>query len=247
MTASEFHELKSLISLHAPSLLDLIISIATPKSSYKSTQQGFKCANEWCKLCQSLSAISPVCGLLHPSKKSMKLIKDMCSSDITKNPLAMACLQEEVPMLFELLITKSIKQELLHPILEELMEKAKAPFNKSTNSDSIITAEESDEMSYFPYLPKCRNRSIYPADTTGKEITCTKRSSRHPTLLPGVFTLFCEHGKMIELHIIICSLAQLSNPAVTQSPLYTGVTVSFIHSQCFLSRYMLWFSSVTCL
>ena len=193
MTENEFHELKSLISSNAPSLRDVIMLVATPKSESKSSGKIFKCDTEWQKFLLSISAVSSVCGLSHPSDRSMKLIKDMCSTDITKNPKSMECLQEEIPVLFELIRTTSSHwPTILQPVLEELLKKAMAPFDQP----SCVSADymQSDEsLSYFPRLPKHRNRCMYSADNNniGKVLTCTKRSSRHPTLLPGV----CEHGK----------------------------------------------------
>ena len=75
--------------------------VATPKSESKSSGKIFKCDTEWQKFLLSISAVSSVCGLLHPSDRSMKLIKDMCSTDITKNSKSMECLQEEIPVLLE--------------------------------------------------------------------------------------------------------------------------------------------------
>lgn len=171
--------------------------MVAPGTNHKSTEV-VKCANEWCKFLRSISAISSVCGLLHPSGKSIELIKSMCSTDITKDPKSMMCLQEEIPVLFELVRTMSSDSSVLKPVLEELLKKALAPFGQSdcgSKKVNLTDREENDAMSFFPYLPKCRNRAVYFADSTGKALTCTKRSSRHPTLLPGVFTLFCEHGK----------------------------------------------------
>ncbi len=91
----------------------------------------------------------------------------------------------------------------MKPIIEELLLKANAPFQENKDNE-VAPIVSYDEMSYFPHLPKCRERQVYTADSAGKVSTCTKKSSRHPTLLPGVFTLFCEHGMMIVLKKIEC-------------------------------------------
>lgn len=75
---------------------------------------------------------------------------------------------------------------------------------------------------FFPCLPKIRTRGVYEADRKSKQLICTKRTSKHPSLLPGVFTIYCEHGK-------------LQNHNYQYS-----VIVSEISSSLF--RYMLWFS-----
>ena len=81
------------------------------------------------------------------------------------------------------------------PIAEELLLKASAPFQEDDIKPNEEFTPNTDEMSFFPHLPKCRERRAYAADSAGKVLTCTKKTSRHPTLLPGVFTIFCEHGK----------------------------------------------------
>ena len=91
-------------------------------------------------------------------------------------------------------------QKILIPLLEELWIKAKAPFNLEDCVDKPEDASvengacRMDELSYFPGLPKIRSRGIYVADKKFNDTICTKRSSWHPALLPGIFTLFCERG-----------------------------------------------------
>jgi hypothetical protein len=158
------------------------------------------CAEGWRKLIHALSATSPACGFLHPSETTSKLVKEMFAGDITTNPHLMKCLQEELPVVFELARTlHGYPHELMKPIMEELVMKASAPFQNVEDDKTVPLT--TDEMSYFPHLPKCRERRVYAADTAGKLLACTKRSSRHPTLLPGVFTLFCEHGEYLTLQM----------------------------------------------
>lgn len=194
LTDSEFHQLKSLILLHAPSLSNVILHIST-----SSKNGGVVCAKEWCKLMHALSASSPACGFLHPSEMTFNLVEEMRSADITTQPQLMKCLQEEIPVVFELARSlHGYPHELMKPIIEELMLKANAPFEPRPDKEvaPVSPLVHNDEMSYFPHLPKCRERQAYTADNVGKVLTCTKKSSRHPTLLPGVFTLFCEHGNL---------------------------------------------------
>ena len=42
-----------------------------------------------------------------------------------------------------------------------------------------------------------RNRGHFDADGAGKIVGCRKYSQRHPTLLPGIFTVYCPHGTYI--------------------------------------------------
>lgn len=196
LTGSEFQQLTSLVLLHAPWLSKVILHISS--SSEKGT---VVCAKEWCKLIHALSATSPACGLLHPSETTSNLVKEMIAGDITTKPHLMKCLQEQLPVMFELTRTlHGYPHELMKPIIEEMLLKANTPFEGDKMEEvTPVAINCNDEMSYFPHLPKCRERQVYTADTVGKVFTCTKKSSRHPTLLPGVFTLFCEHGKSMNV------------------------------------------------
>ena len=68
LTESDFERLKSLVAIHAQSLIKTIEHTST------LSEKGYvRCAPEWCKLIRALAASSPVCGLLHPSEKTQNL------------------------------------------------------------------------------------------------------------------------------------------------------------------------------
>ena len=56
------------------------------------------------------------------------------------------------------------------------------------------------KLSFFPKLPIVRGTPVYAADHTNSCRTpddadsCRKYSSSHPTLSPGIFTLYCPHA-----------------------------------------------------
>ncbi len=54
-----------------------------------------------------------------------------------------------------------------------------------------------DPLSFFPCLPQLHGTGRYESDSrSGATSTdnCRKASYGHPTLSPGIFTLYCEHG-----------------------------------------------------
>ena len=191
------HELMELLQKHCPLISPLVSSVCIKSH----TGDKYICMQEWCALLHSLAAMTPACGLLHLSERTAKLIADMCQGDITKDVSAMKILQEEMPVLFETIrALNSYPSKMLNPILQLLLARANAPFKVDDAGDAggshlQDTHQREDQLSYFPLLAKCRKRGIYKADKEGKLVSCTKKSSRHPTLLPGVFTLFCEHGE----------------------------------------------------
>ena len=194
-----------------------------------------------------VASTSPVCALLHPSDSVAKLISSMKEKDITKDAILMQKLQEEIPIVFSLIRSVAYyPQKILIPLLEEMWIKAKAPFNLEDDKpdDAAIGSHcgeyHIDDLSYFPGLPKIRSRSVYVADKKSNDSICTKRSSKHPALLPGIFTLFCEHGKcmLVLVILVLCnSYTTLSHigvcygfkvMTVTESP-NTAFTVLFEH------------------
>ena len=119
---------------------------------------------------------------------------------------AMNQLQNASPILFDLLLSvENYPHQLMAPILDKLIEKATIPFNDDHGeAGDIVSCKEQQlgtsdgcvekSLSYFPSLPQVRTRRRYEADKKTREKICTKRGIGHPSLLPGIFTIFCEHG-----------------------------------------------------
>ena len=193
VSSAEFAELLDLLGCNATSLADLIRFL-----DYKQGMFGtYKCPVEWSAfLCALASA--PVCGLFHPSEKAINLLTKMKTTCISHSPTDMECLQQEFPVLFELIRSKTFPQRLLSPIIEDLIEKSTTPFKTEVKADmSLSETSTPQELSFFPSLKVHRKRRVYPADgSSGSQAVCTKKSQRHPSLLPGIFTLYCQHGKI---------------------------------------------------
>ena len=115
----------------------------------------------------------------------------------------MSQLQTKVPVLFDLLLSvESYPHQTMSSILQEMFRKSVIPFVKDDNtswSDQPVVTNKDESLykslSYFPNLPRVRERRRYEADKSTKEKVCTKRGVGHPSLLPGIFTVFCQHGK----------------------------------------------------
>ena len=137
-------------------------------------------------------AVNP---LIHPSDNLFSLLERMTTQDITTDVTAMQLLQREVPVLFSLL--RSLKGRhinLLSPIIKTMAEKSLAPF-VVTDVDVGDVSRPTSQLAFFPNLPCVRMRGNYVADKANKiDKLCTKQSLGHPSLLPGLFTVYCEHG-----------------------------------------------------
>lgn len=109
--------------------------------------------------------------------------------------------QNDVPVLFDLLLSvEKHPQHLMSSVLDTLVKKAAIPFEEKTTCEApqlVLSDNERIEkkLSYFPNLPRKRERR-YEADKNTKEKICTKKGTGHPSLLPGIFTIFCQHGTL---------------------------------------------------
>lgn len=121
----------------------------------------------------------------------------MQHTSITSDAASLRLLQQEVPVLFTLLESlPHYPRELLKTVLNRLVAMALAPFADTDpkNESSAETAEHANQtLSFFPQLYSGKH---YTADKSISKI-CTKKSSGHPSLLPGIFTLFCQHGNVL--------------------------------------------------
>ena len=193
-----------LLNEYAPSAGTVVSSIMSDQDQIILQKQS---PNAWTSLMKSLASTSPVCALLHPSDSVAKLVSSIKEKNITKDAILMQKLQQEIPVIFALIRSLAYyPQKILTPLLEDLWIKAKAPFNLEycvdKPEDEYACVENGacrmEEFSYFSGLPKIHSRGIYVADKKFNDTICTKRSSRHPALLPGIFfTLFCEHGNCV--------------------------------------------------
>ena len=170
-------------------------------------QNDVTCHEPWSIFLQALSSSSPVCALIPPTTEVASLLNDLQSgvTEFIANPSKMAKFQVEVPVLFMLvkdLIHYPVKA--LTPVIGRLLKLSTGPFSSAAQSsanDSFIfePLPITRELSFFPQLKIYREKGNYICEHSSSSIRnfeiCNKKSSRHPTLLPGIFTIFCEHGK----------------------------------------------------
>ena len=198
LSTEDYSLLKQYLDSLVPEILPLLNSTTLNPIPPASK---FLCKPSVKNVMHSLAASTAVCGLLHPSEEVNKLVEDMCTKDVTLHAECLASLQQQIPVIF-----KAIREENAYhqneygPLMRKLLLKCYAPFetvdfDQSLQSNSEADIPQNEPLLYFPHLKKRRVRGNYVADGKLKEPVCTKRSSKHPTLLPGIFTLFCEHGE----------------------------------------------------
>ena len=146
----------------------------------------------WQKFLLCLSCNSPVCGYIHLSPELKEILVPL-SNDITRSPTNLQVLQENFPVLFHLIKSEGKVNKCLSPIIDVLLEKCENPFKHEPFQ--LPPNDVSNQLSYFPNYPKIRCRGYYNADNKRKGHVCTKKGFGHPSLLPGIFTIYCQHGE----------------------------------------------------
>ena len=165
--------------------------------------------NTFSSLLFALASDSAACALIHPSEQA-KLIVDALLSDenIVHSPTTMSILQQEIPIIFNIIKSLGSLPPYVKLVVRQLWAIAQTPFDAKYDHSSSFSQpvpDNSEILSCFPSLPIVRERSAYVADalSRSKFFICTKKSSRHVSLLPGIFSLYCEHGNFCTeiLHI----------------------------------------------
>ncbi|XP_056021296.1 uncharacterized protein LOC125649645 isoform X2 [Ostrea edulis] len=144
---------------------------------------------------KNLALDSPICGMFHPSDHLQRIIQKMKIKDPKSSPELLEELQMQLPLVYKLVCSINHTPYHLVELLESLVEKAANSYPENTTATSLMDNHLLKD-SFFPSLLPLRSRGTYKMDfTTNKKgkYECTK-SKGHPSLLPGVFCLFCEHG-----------------------------------------------------
>ena len=145
----------------------------------------------------ALGKSSPVCALLPPLDSLATLYQKLMDNEPIKQfPEYMLLLQQCCPILFDIvrIIDGGQLPDALCTLITDLLVKAKSPFSVDSVTDGEPESSPIHDLEYFPNLPIVRSRGDYCFDEVSSNI-CTKKSNRHPSLLPGIFLLLCQHGR----------------------------------------------------
>ena len=124
--------------------------------------------------------------------------------NIERHPVLLGKLAEECPLFFSLVGIEGTFPPEVIPVFQAIYRKAQDTLCTTPVSTPLTSA--ADPGHYFPNLPPVRDRGSYSTDRCKKEASdCRKTAGRHPNLIPGIFTMFCTHGKMyfVLLHNVI--------------------------------------------
>ncbi|XP_052100691.1 uncharacterized protein LOC127734717 [Mytilus californianus] len=149
------------------------------------------CPEEYRDFIRMLSCNSPVCAAFpYHQLDNIKFIID--NKNFRQNLHIMKNIQSAIPVLFELICAVPDLPQFMRNILSSVVDITTKTFIIEEHETSSKVTQ--DSLAYFPNLPKIRCRGLYVMDKKMDEKVCTKKGSRHPSLLPGIFTVFCPHG-----------------------------------------------------
>lgn len=200
-SSEQFTQLVSQLEVHCPSLVSFVRWIKGTFVELCDCPQSVK------TLIRAVAASSPVCGFLRPIENLHVIVRKLINGvDLSHSPTEMKILQEECPIIFNALrdLPNKVLPNEWRDMFEELLRKCIAPFENTetqTSCHGSDSALENDrmELSFFPNLPPVRKRDFYLADAARrKEKICQKKHPEHSFFLPGIFTIFCPHGKPID-------------------------------------------------
>ena len=169
----------------------------------------------------ALGKSSPVCALLPQLDTLEELYQKLINNEpVKQSPHNMLLLQQSSPLLFDIIsiIEGDQMPDVLCTLISDLLHKAKAPFGVNSLADGgSQNTSQAHDLEYFPALPVVRSRGDYSFDAISPNI-CTKRSSKHPSLLPGIFLPHCQRGRTkftsCEIFVAILAMFPVRNASI---------------------------------
>lgn len=154
------------------------------------------CPDELQSFMKILSSKSPLCAAFPYS--DIGVVEDIIKEDgIVSDTVVLKRIQESMPIFFDLILLHSRSlPKFLQPVLTETVKIVRKTFDYGDHMSTSMTSN-GNLFSYFPNLPIIRDRGCYVMDKAKSERQCMKQGGRHPSLLPGIFTVFCPHGEYI--------------------------------------------------
>ena len=117
-------------------------------------------------------------------------------------------------------------------------------FSVPKPSKSYYTYQTGSLCDVFSSLPKVHGHGLYEVDkkaSTDKNEQCHKESWGHPTLSPGIYTLYCPHGTCYGFSILKNHEYPRHPFEILKTPFQTAPKVIVYDIACKLHQYaLLW-------
>jgi len=108
------------------------------------------------------------------------------------------CLSDTTPFVYKLLKDGCLDTPWVRDMVEECVTVAgnlALAMPHQQTADDFVLAD--DDNSFIPNIAVVRSRGRYQADKRHQsDKICTKNAYHHKALLPGVFTIHCQHGEI---------------------------------------------------
>lgn len=171
-------ELAILVEQHAPFLRDCLT--------------GPRCDASYCWLVKEISRSSPVCALI-PVDAVEPVTCLLNQENVSSIPPAMLKqLSDTSPFVYRIVSEGALEISWVREVLEACLHVLQPLVNSLPHE--FTDGVESLPYSYLPNLPAIRVRGLYTSDKQKGERVCNKYFQHHKALLPGVFTIHCQHG-----------------------------------------------------
>lgn len=150
----------------------------------------------WKDLLHDLTASTAAIGLTDPGAEPNVVLRRVLQEEITTELLEL--LSAAVPALYAVIRADLLAVSVLKPAIQHLLvaiEYVQGFTAQDLAAVPCSTTSVSDPET-LPKLPVLVTRGSYTMDKQRHKI-CTKKSMRHRTLTPGIFTVTCIHGRLI--------------------------------------------------
>lgn len=159
-----------------------------------------------------LSRCSPTVGLFQIAGKRYEsvrsILQEISNGDFSKLEIELPVLKKSCPLLIKFLSSQDIQKPLISSLLHSVLLAIEAPFVGKEMPGRYFygpSSEAHETLGYFPNYPVRHRNAKYAANNNHRDTLapeCRKYSQRHPTLTPGMLTLFCPHGICLGFQIM---------------------------------------------
>lgn len=174
------NELKLLAEINCPYLLPCISDL--------------QCPQQYRWFVKDLSCASPISALIPcDAVDAIQSVIDAVVADQELDPLLIRSVSDKAPFVYRLISEGAITQDWVIKTMRACVALLK-PLQEAVPHD-FPDVSEALPYAYLPNLLQVRTRGLYTADKQKGEKVCNKYHNHHKALLPGIFTIHCQHGK----------------------------------------------------
>ncbi|XP_070549105.1 uncharacterized protein [Ptychodera flava] len=204
---------------------------------------------------QDLARNSPTCSLVQSTdgRRVRHVIKEIVIKGLnvfeSQYREKLLLLEREAPILTTFMEAAYSDGNLpldVRRLLQEVLKRCKLP--EPPTNHQYLPLDQTDlsmSLSFFPNMPQLHGNGNYVCDKKNEQRacrgpdTCNKFSKGHPTLSPGIFTLYCQHKVCLGFEV----MQQHESPAlpfrIIKQRFHTAPRIIIYDNCCKLHQYCL--------